>query len=450
MEIAPFSAFRYDSMRVSIGDVVTQPYDKISPELQVRYYQASPFNLVRIILGNPDVEQPDVYQAAAAHFASWRQQGILRADPEPSLYAYSQRFMVSGTGEETERRGLIALGRIHDYSEGVIFRHERTLAKPKQDRLNLLRATRAQFEQLFMVYSDPRGEVDALLRVALPPDIDVRDEYNVQHRMWRISNRGTIRQVTALMADKKTIIADGHHRYETAQDYRDERRVASLRSVSEEMRAKMAASGERGWTAYRPIREAPPYDYVVMTFVNMDAPGLVILPTHRVVSGLPGFDKDLFLRSAFPYFGVEQANTTDPASLAALLHHAGQQGTAFIAVIGHEAFLLRARPGAADAVLAAVSARQRQLDLVHLHKVLLEHVMGISEEAIRQQQNIKYVREAGDAIRQAQAGANVALLVNPVRIDQVRDIAFAGEVLPQKSTDFYPKLLSGLAIYAME
>lgn len=426
MEIAPFSAFRYDSMRVSIGDVVTQPYDKISPELQARYYQAGPFNLVRIILGNPAVERPDVYQAAAAHFASWREQGILRADPEPSLYAYSQRFAVSGTGEETERRGLIALGRIHDYSEGVVFRHERTLAKPKQDRLNLLRSTRAQFEQLFMVYSDPRGEVDELLRVTSPPDIDVRDEYHVQHRMWRISNRETIQRVTALMADKKTIIADGHHRYETAQDYRDERRAAA--------RGKGDA----------------PYDYVVMTFVNMDAPGLVILPTHRVVSGLPGFDKDLFLRSAFPYFGVEQASANDPAGLIALLRQAGQQGTAFVAAIGHEAFLLRARPGAADTVLAPVSARQRQLDLVHLHKVLLEHVMGISEEAIRQQQNIKYVREAGDAIGQAQAGANVALLVNPVRIDQVRDVAFAGEVLPQKSTDFYPKLLSGLAIYAME
>ncbi len=426
MEIKAFGAFRFDSKKVSIGDVVTQPYDKISPEMQARYYQASPFNLVRIILGNPDLEKPDVYQAAAAHFASWREQGILRADLEPSLYTYSQRFTAPGTGEETERLGLIALGRIHDYSEGVVFRHERTLAKPKQDRLNLLRATRSQFEQLFMVYSDPRGEVDALLRTSPSPDIEVRDEYDVQHRMWRISSRETISRVAALMADKKIIIADGHHRYETAQDYRDERAAAACR------------------------QDCAPYDYVVMTFVNMDAPGLLILPTHRVVSGLPGFDKDLFLRSAFPYLSVEQAGATDPTRLAALLHLAGQQGTAFVAVIGHEAFLLRARPGAADSVLAAFSARQRQLDLVLLHKVLLEHVMGISEEAIRQQQNIKYVREAAVAIRQAQAGANVAFLVNPVRIDQVRDIAFAGEVLPQKSTDFYPKLLSGLAIYAME
>jgi uncharacterized protein (DUF1015 family) len=187
-----------------------------------------------------------------------------------------------------------------------------------------------------------------------------------------------------------------------------------------------------------------------MTFVSMDAPGLVILPTHRVVSGLPGFDRDLFLRGAFPYFTAEQCSTTEPARLLALLRDAGQQGTAFVAVIGHEAFVLRARPRAADSLLAAVSRRQRELDLVHLHKILLEHVMEISEEAIRQQQNIQYLREADQAIRLAQSGANVAFLVNPVRIEQVRDIALAGEVLPQKSTDFYPKLISGLTVYAME
>jgi uncharacterized protein (DUF1015 family) len=181
----------------------------------------------------------------------------------------------------------------------------------------------------------------------------------------------------------------------------------------------------------------------------MDAPGLVILPTHRVVSGLPGFDKDLFLRGAFPYFSVEQAATSDATRLLALLHHAGRQGTAFVAVIGHEAFLLRARPEAADSLLAAVSPRQRELDLVHLHKVLIEHVMGISEEAIHQQRNIAYLRDAGEAIASARS-ANAAFLVNPVRMEQVRDIAFAGEVMPQKSTDFYPKLLSGLTVYAME
>jgi uncharacterized protein (DUF1015 family) len=188
----------------------------------------------------------------------------------------------------------------------------------------------------------------------------------------------------------------------------------------------------------------------MMTFINMDAPGLVILPAHRLISELAGFDKDLFLRSTFPYFNINQTAATDPNPLLALLHDAGQQGTAFVAVIGQEAFVLTARPGAANALLAPLSPRQRQLDVVHLHKVLLEHVLGMSEESIRQQQNISYVRDAGDAVHRARSGANVAFLMNPVHVDQVRDLAFAGEVLPQKSTDFYPKLLSGLTIYALE
>jgi uncharacterized protein (DUF1015 family) len=426
MEIAPFRALRYDPVRVPIADAVTQPYDKITPEMRRRYYAASPFNLVRVVLGNSEVEQPDVYRAAAEHFREWRAQGVLKADAEPSLYFYTQRFTMPGTSKAMERRGLIALGRLYDYSEGMVFRHEQTLAKPKQDRLNLLRATRAQFEQLFMVYSDPAGKIDAELGTSPPPEIELRDEYDVEHRLWGFSQPDTVARVAALMAEKKVIIADGHHRYETAMDYRNER------------------------AASEPGRTGASYDYVVMTFVNMDEPGLVILPTHRVVSGLPGFDKDLFLRSAFPYFTVEQAAAADATRLLALLHHAGHQGTAFVAVIGHEAFLLRARPGAADSLLAAVSPRQRDLDLIQLHKVLLEHVMGISEEAIRQQQNITYVRDAGEAIEKVRSGAHAAFLVNPVRMEQVRDIAFAGEVMPQKSTDFYPKMLSGLTIYAME
>src|ERR1043165_2855774 len=224
MEIQPFRAFRYDPQKVSFDKVLTQPYDKITPEMQARYYQASPYNLVRIILGDMNVEKPDVYRAAAEHFRNWRDEGALCADPEPSLYPYSQRFTAPGQVKEVERRGFIALGRIYDYSDAVVFRHELTHSKPKQDRLDLLRATRAQFEQLFMLYSDPRGAIDGLLlKYASSPEIQVRDEYGVEHRVGRCADRDVIRQVLGLMADKKIIIADGHHRYETAQDYRDER-----------------------------------------------------------------------------------------------------------------------------------------------------------------------------------------------------------------------------------
>lgn len=428
-EVSPFAALRYDPAAVPLADVLTQPYDKITPEMQARYYRAHPCNLVRIILGNPQLEAgvgQDVYQNAAAYLRDWRARGILRQDPEPAIYAYAQRFTMPGGGQQLERRGFIALGRLHDYGEGVVFRHEQTLAKPKQDRLNLLRATRAHCGQLFMLYSDPGRQVDELLTPAAAPEIDVRDEYGVQHQVWRTSDRNTLARAGALMADKKLLIADGHHRYETALAYRNECRA--------EAKAPQPA----------------PYDYVMMTFVNMDAPGLVVLPTHRVVSGLPGFDKDQFLRSVFPYFTIETSAATDPTRLTALLHHAAQQGTAFVAAIGNEAFLLRARPGASDSLLASLSLRQRLLDVVQLHNVLLEHVLGISEEAIRQQQNISYVRDAGEAIQRARSGANCAFLMNPVPIEQMRDVAFAGEVMPQKSTDFYPKLLSGLTIYALE
>ena len=443
--IQPFRALRYDPSRVPLAGVVTQPYDKITPAMQERYYQAHPANLVRIILGKPepgDNDTRNLYSRAAGYLRQWREQGILRPDSEPSVYLYAQRFTIPGSSAEQERRGFIALGHIHEYAEGVVFRHEQTHAKPKADRLNLLRATRAHFGQLFMLYSDPERKIDAALNPVAEPDIDIRDEYGVQHRVWRISAPATISLLRASMADKKLLIADGHHRYETALAYRSERRAESQRAAAVAGSPTHSAGTRNGDAAY---------DSVMMTFINMDAPGLVILPTHRVVSGLPGFDKDLMLRSLWSYFTTEKApSPIDAPKLTSALAESGRQGIALAAVIGNEAFLLRPRPAAADSILGPLSPRQRELDVVHLHKVLLEHVLGISEEAIRQQQNIAYFRDASDAIQQVRAGANVAFLMNPVRMEQVRDIAFAGEVLPQKSTDFYPKLLSGLTIYALE
>jgi len=470
-EISPFCALRYDPERVPLADVVTQPYDKITPEMQARYYRAHPCNLVRIILGNPELEAgagQNVYQNAAAYLRDWRQSGVLRAEAEPAFYAYWQRFKAPGSSQELERRGFIGLGRLYDYSEGVVFRHEQTLAKPKQDRLNLLRATRAHGGQLFMLYSDPERQVERALAPAAAPEIDLRDEYGVQHQVWRISGRDVLARMAGLMADKKLLIADGHHRYETALAYRNERRTEQGPHLPEAGRGGAPArenlktvgpgaspglhlaSPESLTGAGAPARASAPYEFVMMTFINMDAPGLVILPTHRVVFGLAGFDKDLFLRSAFPYFNLEPFAATDPTRLTALLHHAGQQGTAFVAAIGREAFLLRTRPGAADSLLAGLSPRQRLLDVAQLHKIVLEHVLGISEEAIRQQQNIAYLRDPGEAIERARSGANVALLMNAVAIERMREVAFAGEVMPQKSTDFYPKLLSGLTIYALD
>ncbi len=430
--ITAFRALRYNPGRVSLPDVVTQPYDKITPAMQEHYYEASPYNLVRIILGkrNPfDHPADSVYTRAATYLTDWRREGILLQDPEPSLYFYSQRFPVPGEKTELQRRGFIGLGRIEDYSAQIVFRHEQTLAKPKADRLDLLRATRAHFGQIFMLYSDPSAEIETALASANPPDMETRDEYGVAHQVWRLSDPATISLVKGKMRDKKLIIADGHHRYETALNYRNERRAA----------------------ASSPPPDAP-YEHVMMTFVNMDSPGLVILPTHRVAHGLPNFSADAFREGARAYFSVEEVDPSIDASRAnTILREAGRGGTALLAVTPNRAFLLDTPRAASSNIFAGLSLRQQSLDVVQLHKCLLEGVLGISPEAIRDQQNIGYYRETHEALAQVRKGAaNIAFLMNPVRMQQVRDIAFAGEVLPQKSTDFFPKLLSGLSIYPLE
>jgi uncharacterized protein (DUF1015 family) len=436
--IVPFRALRYDPARVDLTQVVTQPYDKITPEMQNRYYDASPHNLVRIILGKPqptDHLRENVYTRAAASFENWRRQGVFLQDPQQSLYQYIQRFQPPGGGAELERRGFVALGKIEDYAAGIVHRHEQTLAKPKADRLELLRATRAHFGQLFMLYSDPAGEIDGALSspaTDMEIGIDVRDEYGVLHQVRRVSDPGLIQLVRDKMRDKKLIIADGHHRYETAMNYRNERRAAQgLASASSEL---------------------APYELVMMTFINMDSPGLVILPTHRVVHGLESFSPDALRDRARSYFSVEEVDPSIDAHRAAgILRAAGQAGTALLGVTANRAFLFDTPGPLAASLLQDLSVRQQSLDVIQLHKCLLEGVLEISEDDIRDQKNVSYARDVGEAlVRVRQGTANVAFLMNPVRMRQVRDIAFAGEVLPQKSTDFYPKLLSGLTIYALE
>jgi len=447
--ISPFRAWRYNPEQVPVQQVVTQPYDKISPAMQESYYQASPYNLVRIILGKrmpEDGNSENVYTRAAAAFENWRQTDVLRQDPAPSIYRYTQTFKlpagVPGADKQAERRALIALGRIENYSAEVVFRHEQTLAKPKADRLDLLRATRAHFGQIFMLYSGA-GKVDALLDVTTNtvPDIEVTDEYDVVHRVWKISDASLIVSVQQQMRDRKLIIADGHHRYETALTYRNERRAAAETSA--------------GLPA--------PYDSVMMTFVDMDLPeqaspdkdrpaGLVILPTHRLVFGLPSFSAEQFQAKARIFFNVEEVDAgIDAPRATAILQNAGHAGTALLAVTAERAFLLHTPKAIGTALFGKLSLRQQALDVVQLHRCLLEGVLNISEEAIRHQENVSYCREAAEALSQVRSGkAQVAFLMNPARMAQVRDIAFAGQVLPQKSTDFYPKLLSGLTIYALD
>lgn len=439
-KIYPFRAWRYNPSVVRLDDVVTQPYDKISPAMQQAYYLRSTYNLVRIILGLPELfdaeDGENVYSRAARDFRAWRQAGILIQEKSPCVFAYSQQFKVPGSETVKERRGFIALGKLHEYTDGVIFRHEQTLSKPKTDRLNLLKATRAHFGQIFMLYSDPAASAEAILYDGnTSPEVEVADEYGVVHRLWRASDPASIRLLTTIMADKKLIIADGHHRYETALQYSKDHGSA-VHAATEH------STNELAHPEY-------PESAVMMTFVNMDSEGLVILPTHRVIHGLTGFDPSAFLRGAEGFFTITRLPESRPANYIGAL--ALEKSPAFVAITGSGAFLLRSKPDAIMPLLSGQPEHERQLDLSHLHTIILDRLLGLSADKVREQTNIRYLREAVDAVEQVlHEEANIAFLTRPVTIEQLREVAFGGAVMPQKSTDFYPKLLSGLTIYALE
>jgi uncharacterized protein (DUF1015 family) len=399
-----------------LQDVVTQPYDKITPEMQARYLAQSPHNLVRVILGERkpgDGESDNVYTRAAAYLDGWIANGVLARDAEPGIYPYFQEFTLPDTGERLVRKGFIALGAVEDYSANVVYRHERTLAGPKKDRLELLRHTRAHCELIFMLYPDAAGQIDALLdqAAAAPPLGEVTDEYGAIHRIWKVAQASRSAQapvasdIVQLMADKKLLIADGHHRYETALAYRDEN------------------PGLAG------------ADRVVMAFVNMHSPGLRILATHRLVNGLQteNFPAD-FLRAAANDFIVREIDSVSA------LQSAWQKNTTGCTIIG---------AAIADKLYALEERDARnQLDLRILHEELLAKALGIGEDAVRDEKFIRYVRGIDKAVAEAREGrAQIAFLLNPVSVEQVAETSFAGGVMPQKSTDFYPKLLSGLTIY---
>ena len=429
-QIFPFPALRYNPEKVSLADVVTQPYDKITPEMQDRYYRASPYNLVRIILGRPEAEETTTdnrYSRARNYLKTWQNEGIFRQD-SPSIYAYSQRFVVPGTGQKIERRGFIAAGRLYEYAEKVVYRHEQTLAKPKSDRLNLLRATHAHFGQIFMLYSDPAQTIDSVLFGADHEWQEIADEYGVLHRLHRVDDPAALNIITTEMADRKLIIADGHHRYETTLNFRKE--------IAENACECLKSNAQR----------------VMTTFVNMDSPGLVILPTHRLVFGLREFDVRSFRSAAESFYEITDLGGLDAKQAAARLAQNGKNGVAFLAATKIGKLLLTARPESFEQVPLEFSPRQRKLDVVHLHSLILERTLGITQQQIFEQQHIRYLRSAEEALESVanDPDVNLAFLMNPVSIEQVREIAFAGEVLPQKSTDFYPKLLSGLTIFSLE
>lgn len=408
--VKPFRPYRYTAKAGDPANLVTQPYDKISPSMQAKYLAASPHNLVRIILGErfpDDNASNSPYTRAAAHLNDWCSSGILAQDPEPAFYAYTQEFTVPDTHERATRQGFIGIGRVEEYSANVVYRHEQTLSGPKKDRLELLRHAKAHFGHIFMLYPDPARAIDAIIEQAAQgkPALDVVDDYDVRNRLFAITDPAAAAQIEERMRDKKLLIADGHHRYETALAYSKEN-------------PDLAAQ------------------FVMMTFVNMHSPGLRILATHRVLRNLPDYEEDKLLKRAFDQWKV----TTFPSTreLREALQQPDPQNVRFGMVTASGDNML-SRPRKHD-----------ELDVPVLHREVIGGLLGITEDQVRDESYITYVRGMDAAAAEVrEKGAQVAFLLEPTPIEDMARIAFGGGVMPQKSTDFFPKLLSGVTIYRL-
>jgi uncharacterized protein (DUF1015 family) len=409
--VKPFQPYRYSAQAGDPATLLTQPYDKISPQMRARYLAANPYNLVRVILGerrDSDTAADNVYTRSARYFEDWIRQGILAQDPAPGFYPYFQDFAVPDSGERLTRKGFIGLGKLEDYGAGAVYRHEETLVGPKKDRLEVLRHTRAHFGQLFMLYPDRAGSVDRELDRATSgvPLVDVADEYGARHRLWAAADPSRVAHIQELMAPMKLLIADGHHRYETALTYRDEH------------------------------ADDPAAQYVMMTFVNMYSPGLKILATHRVLRDLADFTSESLRSKATGAWSVKSFDSLDQLKREL---DAAAPPTVRIGAVTASAALLLTRP-----------RRDGELDVPVLHQEILGKWLGISEDAVREEKYIDYVRGVDAAAAEVrESGAQVAFLLEPTPIDDMARVAFAGGVMPQKATDFYPKLLTGVAIYRL-
>jgi len=432
--IAPFHGIRYNPHKVGdLNKVVSQPYDRVRYGLQDEYYDLHPYNIVRITKGREfedDSPEANVYTRARDYYQVWLDAGYLLRDTKPAIYVYHQTFSLPD-GTERTRKAFISALKLVEFDEGIVLPHERTLSGPKIDRLNLLRATETNFGQIFMLYPDAENRIHALFDAAIAgraPDADVRElfEKDVRQQLWVVTDPDVIASVVAEMAPKRgLIIADGHHRYETALNYRAE------------MRAKHP--------------DAPPnagFNYRMVTLVSMDDPGLTILPTHRQMHSYTLKTTAEVLDEAAEYFEVTPV--ADRAALEAAL--AGASSTdRRIGFYDGSYYLLQLKGPEIMAQVAPDRIEEwRMLDVSILHELLIEQVMGLSKEQVEAKENIDYHRDLDMAISTVDKGEALCVFVmNPTRMAEVKACSDQGAKMPQKSTDFYPKVITGLVAMAV-
>jgi uncharacterized protein (DUF1015 family) len=437
-KIVPFRGLRYHPERVGdLAQVMAPPYDVISPALQDELHARHANNIVRLILGRTsatDTTEENRYTRAAALLRQWRLDGILSRDAEPSIYLYDQEY-ADEDGRTLTRHGIIALARIEEFSTGLVKPHEKTLSDPKADRLALLKACQANLSPVFSLYSDPCRVLEVLAKKEKDrsPEIAVRDDDGVWHRCWRCAEPSLIGKAQALLDNKPLVLADGHHRYEAAIAYRDYMRELHPDYTGKEL-----------------------FNYVLMCFSNMEDQGMRIFPAHRVVRGLVDFERAAFLGRVAEFFNIESKpfEADDVEQRRALRRHlaeldAEHHALALFAGDGRIHYLTLKDEGVMDDFFDGKTPKVlRTLDVSILHLLLLERILGIAPEDSGQ---LQYVRGIDEPLRMVETNeAQLAFLLNPTRMAEVRDVANAGGKMPQKSTYFYPKILSGLVINKIE
>ncbi|MFH1011165.1 MAG: DUF1015 domain-containing protein [bacterium] len=428
--IAPFRAYRFDPAVVGdLAPVVTQPYDKIGPKLQEEYYARSPYNVARIIKSKEQVANPSTdYPEAGQLFRQWLSGGVLRQESEPGLYPYYQVFKVDG--REFTRKGFVALVALE---EGQVRAHERTLAGPKADRLRLLRQVQANDELIFMLFSDAQGRVVNAMEHSIenrPPLIEVKDDFGELHRVWKITDPKIFAQLSTYLTDRELLIADGHHRFETALNFKRE-------------------CEEKGW---KPVG-VETFTHRMMALFPMEDPGLVILPTHRLIHSVKDFDGARLVESLRQWFDVEALNS--PSELFSSMEKGRKAHVFGLRAIGtpDPYYFLRLKDLhiMEKVTPPTLSKESKSLDVVILHTLILEKLLGIDAKALEAETNCLYARGGEKALERVGDGTvQAAFLINATRVEQVRAVAEQGERMPQKSTDFYPKLLTGLLMMKME
>lgn len=427
--IIPFRGYRFNPDIIgSMGDVVSPPYDRIYPNVQAELYDRSPYNIVRIIKGlaeESDSDSHNVYTRAAETLNRWIGEEVLVRDEEPALYAYQQTYVFEG--KQLTRKGVIALGRLEPEK---VHAHERTLKGPKEDRLQLMRATEANFGHIFMLYNDPERTTEAAMTAICEreaPLIEANDASGNLHRVWRIDDPSVIEAAQAALSDKDLYIADGHHRYETAVNF-------------------MTECMEHGWQPAAPES----YGVRMMTLFNIAEPGMSIRPIHRLVHGIEGFDPAAFLRAAEEHFEIEYHASTD-AMIAATKTGRGRHTLGCALHAARVTLTLRD-----EAIMDTLGADDRSddykhLDVTILHEAILNRLLGIDAQALEEQRNVTYTVDAVSGAEAVAGGAEqVFFYLNATTPDEVVRVADHGEKMPQKSTDFYPKLLTGLVLTKME